>query len=144
MEFAFNRRRADNSYFYVGAIVLEAISVVMVGAAVGGVARFLVTHFFSSLSQHHGFPYGTLIVNVVGSFVVGYVLASVAGHQHDGWRLLIATGFCGGFTTFSAFAFETMAYHQEGRLAMMALNIALNNVVGMLALVCGAWMHKNS
>lgn len=124
--------------------MLEAITLVMVGAAAGGVARFLVTHFSSDWSQHHGFPYGTLIVNVAGCFLVGYVLTWVADHQHDRWRLLAATGFCGGFTTFSAFAFETMTYYRDGRFMMMALNIGLNNVLGMLALVCGVWMHQNS
>jgi fluoride exporter len=144
MEFAFNRRRADDSYFYVGAGMPEAITLVMVGAAVGGIVRFLVTHFFSEWSQHHGFPYGTLVVNVVGSFLVGYVLTWATDNHNDRLRLLAATGFCGGFTTFSAFAFETMAYYRDNRFMMMALNVALNNVIGMLALVCGVWIHHNS
>jgi len=124
--------------------MLQAIGLVMLGAAVGGVARFLVTNFSSDLSHHHGFPYGTLIVNVLGSFLAGYVLTWVSDHDHDRWRLLAATGFCGGFTTFSAFAFETMAYYKEGRLTMMALNVGLNNALGLFALVCGVWLHQNS
>ena len=124
--------------------MLEAIVLVMIGAAVGGAARFLTTNFTSGLSQHHGFPYGTLIVNIVGSFLVGYVLTWVADHDHDRWRLLMATGFCGGFTTFSAFTFETMNYFHEGRFALMSANIALNNVLSCVALLVGIWLHQNS
>ena len=124
--------------------MLEAIALVMIGAAAGGAARFLVTHFSSDLSHHHGFPYGTLIVNVIGSLLVGYVLTWVADHDHDRWRLLAATGFCGGFTTFSAFTFETMAYFREGRLTAMAANMVLNNVLACVALLAGVWLHQNS
>jgi len=124
--------------------MLEAIILVVIGAAAGSAARFLVTHFSSDLSHHHGFPYGTLIVNVVGSVLVGYVLTWVADHEHDRWRLLAATGFCGGFTTFSAFAFETMAYFREGRLTAMAANMVLNNVLACVALLAGVWLHQNS
>jgi CrcB protein len=124
--------------------MLEALALVMLGAAAGGAARFLITNFSSDLSHHHGFPYGTLIVNVAGCFLVGYVLTWVADHEHDRWRLLMATGFCGGFTTFSAFAFETMAYFREGQLVAMIGNVVLNNVLGFVALLAGIWLHKTS
>ena len=69
----------------------------MLGGAFGSAARYLATHISSDLSKHHGFPFGTLLVNVVGSMAVGYVLTWSADHAHDRWRLLAATGFCGGF-----------------------------------------------
>ncbi|HYE24525.1 MAG TPA: fluoride efflux transporter CrcB [Clostridia bacterium] len=122
--------------------MFEAILLVMAGAAVGGAARFLVTHSFFELSNHHAFPFGTLIVNVVGSFAVGYVLTWSADHTHDRWRLLAATGFCGGFTTFSAFAYESMAYFRQGQLGMLALNMILNNTLAPLALMWGIRLHR--
>lgn len=122
--------------------MLESLLYVSLGAVIGACARFLVTHASSQLSQHHGFPYGTLIVNIVGSFVVGYVLTWSADHTHDRWRLFAATGFCGGFTTFSAFAFESMQYFHAGRYFTFAANIALNNAASLLAVVAGIAAHR--
>lgn len=114
---------------------------VAAGAIVGALARFLVTNVSSEISHHHGFPYGTLIVNVVGSFIVGYVLTWTADHTHDHWRLLAATGFCGAFTTFSAFAYESLAYWHQGRYAIFLANIGLNNALCILAVGLGIWLH---
>jgi len=121
--------------------MLTNILCVAAGAIVGALARFLVTNVSSEISHHHGFPYGTLIVNVVGSFIVGYVLTWTADHTHDHWRLLAATGFCGAFTTFSAFAYESLAYWHQGRYAIFLANIGLNNALCILAVGLGIWMH---
>jgi CrcB protein len=114
---------------------------VAAGAIVGALARFLVTNISSEISHHHGFPYGTLIVNVIGSFIVGYVLTWTADHTHDHWRLLAATGFCGAFTTFSAFAYESLAYWHQGRYAIFLANIGLNDALCILAVGLGIWLH---
>jgi fluoride exporter len=124
--------------------MLQAIGLVMLGGAFGAVARYLVTHAFSQVSTHRGFPIGTLLVNVLGSFAVGYVLTWTADHSHDRWRLLAATGFCGGFTTFSAFAYETMVYWHNGEMMLLALNIGLNNFLSFVALLLGIAAHKGS
>ena len=120
----------------------QALCLVMLGGAVGAAARYLVTHFFSEASLHRGFPLGTLLVNVLGSLLVGYVLTWSADHAHDRWRLLMATGFCGGFTTFSAFAYESMVYLHSGELMMLALNVSLNNVLSFAALLLGIRLHR--
>jgi CrcB protein len=115
---------------------------VALGAIVGGLARYFITHFSSQVT-HHGFPYGILLVNVIGCFIVGYVLTWTASdHTQDHWRLLAATGFCGAFTTFSAFAFESMSYWHSGRTGMFFLNFGLNNVLCMLAVTLGIWAHN--
>jgi fluoride exporter len=128
--------------FDVGvSAMLKAIIVVMVGGALGSAARFLVTHLSSDLSRHHGFPFGTLVVNILGSFAVGCILTWSSDHSRDHWRLLAATGFCGGFTTFSAFTYETMAYLNSGRFILFAVNIALNNMLSFFAVLFGIRLH---
>jgi len=113
-----------------------------IGAVLGAILRYLVTHFSSEISQHRGFPYGTLIVNVAGSLIVGFVLTWTADHTHDHWRLFVATGFCGAFTTFSAFAHESMGYFRDGRLGTFALNVVLNNFLCMAAVVLGTYLRE--
>ena len=113
-----------------------------IGAIFGAILRFLITHYSSELSHHHGFPYGTLLVNVLGSLIVGYVLTWSADHEHDYWRLFAATGFCGAFTTFSAFAYENLAYWHEGRIGAFLINLLLNNFLCVLAVALGIRLHN--
>ena len=114
-----------------------------VGAVLGAILRFLITHYSSELSHHHGFPYGTLLVNVLGSLLVGWVLTWSADHEHDYWRLFAATGFCGTFTTFSAFAYESLGYWHQGRTGMFLLNLVLNNALCLVAVSLGIWLHNS-
>ena len=79
-------------------------------------------------------PVGTLLINVTGSFVLGVVTElALGGVLDDAWRLVIGTGLCGGFTTFSTASFETVRLVQERRYALGAMN-----AVGMLVLAVGA------
>ena len=112
---------------------------ISIGAVLGACARFAVTHYSSVKTAHHGFPYGTLFVNVTGSLLAGFVLAYAAGRaQLDSrWQLFLVTGFCGAYTTFSAFAFETVSYAQEGRWGLFALNFILNNALCLAAVLVG-------
>lgn len=85
------------------------------------------------------FPYGTLAINVLGSFVVGFFIAWTTERvlADPRWRLLVVVGFCGGFTTFSSYAYETMAYFEQGQWALMATNIVANNLLSLGAAVAG-------
>ena len=124
--------------------MLENILYVSLGAIVGAIARFLITHYSTEFTQGHAFPCGTLIVNVAGCFLVGYILTWTADHDHDRWRLLMATGFCGAFTTFSAFAYESMAYWHQGKIGYFLLNLMMTNVFCMAGVMLGIWFHGAS
>ena len=85
------------------------------------------------------FPYGTLTINVLGSFVLGFFLVWTSERVmvDPRWRLLVAVGFCGGYTTFSSYAYETMAFFQQGQWALLATNFVANNLLACAAVVAG-------
>jgi CrcB protein len=124
--------------------MLENVFYVAMGAILGAVARYAITHFSSEATQHAGFPVGTLAVNVLGSFIVGWVLTWTADHSHDRWRLFASVGFCGAFTTFSAFAFESMVYWREGKIALFTANLVANNILSCLAVVAGVFVRSRA
>jgi CrcB protein len=84
------------------------------------------------------FPYGTLSVNILGCFLIGLVFAlSDRGGLSQDWRLFLATGICGGFTTFSAFSNETLALLRDGQFLYAGLYVTLSVVLGLLATFFG-------
>jgi CrcB protein len=112
---------------------------IALGAVAGASARYLVSGYvartFASV-----FPYGTLVINITGSFVLGFFLI-LAGERvllDPRWRLLIAIGFCGSYTTFSSYAFESVAYFEQGQWLLLALNIITSNALCLAAVLAGA------
>lgn len=104
---------------------------VFVGGAIGAPARYLIDRWIQSRHDLR-FPFGTLLINAVGSLILGIIAGGVARH---GWsahtQALVGTGFCGGLTTFSTFSVETVELMQ-GRLAVRATGyLALSCVVGV-------------
>ena len=85
------------------------------------------------------FPYGTLTINVLGSFVVGFFMVWTTERVliDPRWRLLVVVGFCGGYTTFSSYAYETMAFFERGQWSLMAVNFLSNNLLACLAALAG-------
>jgi fluoride exporter len=111
---------------------------VALGAIVGANLRYILSRLAARL-MGPVFPYGTLLINVTGSFIVGWFMIWTTERVlvDPRWRLLIVIGFCGGFTTFSSYAFETMAYFEQGQWSLMATNIIANNLLSLLAAVAG-------
>jgi len=85
------------------------------------------------------FPYGTLAINIVGSFIVGlFVVWTTERVLVDPrWRLLVVVGFCGSFTTFSSYAFETMSFFEHGQWGLMVINIVSNNLLCLVGALGG-------
>jgi fluoride exporter len=117
---------------------LNDILVISLGAIVGANARWIISRWAARLLGPV-FPYGTLMINVSGSFIVGFFMiwATERVLLDPRWRLLIVIGFCGAFTTFSSFAFETMAYFEQGQWLLMATNFLSNNVLCLGAALAG-------
>jgi CrcB protein len=103
---------------------------ISVAAVVGANLRYLLSRL-AALELGSVFPYGTLFINILGSFIVGlFVIWTTERALVDPrWRLLVVVGFCGSFTTFSSYAFETMAYFEQGQWGLVLANILSNNIL---------------
>ena len=111
-----------------------------VGSAIGGVARYWTSGI---IAVHFGetFPSGTLVVNVLGSLIIGFVatLTSPDGRMFVGsdMRVFIMLGLCGGYTTFSSFSIQTLALLRDGELLRAAVNVVLSVALCLLAVWLG-------
>jgi fluoride exporter len=112
--------------------------VVSLGAIVGANLRYILSRYVAKVLGPV-FPYGTLIINISGSFIVGWFMIWTTERVlvDPRWRLLVIVGFCGGFTTFSSYAFECMAYFAQGQWLLMTVNVFANNLLCMAAAIAG-------
>ena len=114
-----------------------ALFAVMFGGAIGSACRWWIGLRLNALFAH--IPLGTLLVNLVGGFVIGLALGLFA--RYPGldvqWKLLLVTGFCGGFTTFSTFSAEVVTLLQSGRLGWAALTITIHVLGSLLLTLAG-------
>jgi fluoride exporter len=119
------------------SIVLDFLAV-SAGAVAGANLRYWMSRYAARLLGPV-FPYGTLAINVLGSFVLGFFLVWTTERAvvDPRWRLLIAVGFCGGYTTFSSYAYETMAFFEHGQWMLMAANFVSNNLLACAAVLAG-------
>lgn len=103
---------------------------ISVAAIVGANLRYLISRL-AARELGPVFPYGTLTINIVGSFIVGFFVIWTTERVlvDPRWRLLVVVGFCGSFTTFSSYAFETMAYFEQGQWGLMLTNVFSNNLL---------------
>lgn len=111
---------------------------ISIAAIVGANLRYLLSRL-AARELGPVFPYGTLFINIVGSFIVGFFVIWTSERVliDPRWRLLVVIGFCGSFTTFSSYAFETMAYFEGGQWGLMLINIFSNNVLCLGAALAG-------
>ena len=110
---------------------------VCLGAAAGAPTRYLVDRAVQA--RHDSvLPWGTVVVNVVGSFVLGLLLGTASAHAvPDAVVLVVGTGLCGALTTWSTFGYETFRLLEDGAFRPAAANVATSLVVGTVAAICG-------
>ena len=115
------------------------IFIVGIGGFIGSTLRYLVAGWAQQLSKSLDFPYGTLTVNLIGCFVIGFLgqLAEARGILASEARLLVFIGLLGGFTTFSSFGNDTLNLARSGQMLNALTNVAVNVVFGLLLVWLG-------
>jgi CrcB protein len=117
---------------------------VAAGGAIGAVLRYALGDLLTRMIGH-GFPWGTLMINILGSFLMGAVVASwskMPSLPQEGY-LFLAVGILGGFTTFSAFSLETVRLWEQGNAAACFIYVMSSVLVSILALICAMWWVRS-
>jgi CrcB protein len=122
---------------------MNNIFLIAIGGALGSVSRYGCQRWIYQWHPHP-FPFGTFAVNIAGSLLIGifYAVSEKGNLMNPDWRLFLTTGFCGGFTTFSTFSFETVSLLREGDYAYALTYILLSVVLGVIAVALGILIIK--
>ena len=123
---------------------INDLLLVFFGGGLGCVSRYVVTTSIGSVAGTV-FPFGTLVVNITGSFIMGFLmmLAISASLLPENIRLLLAVGFLGGFTTFSSFSMETLVLLKGDSFFYASANIAANVLLGLAAAWLGTLLARS-
>ena len=121
---------------------MRILLMIGIGSFIGGIGRYLITLFVQNkfLST---FPYGTFAVNVIGCFLIGVIYAlSDRGNLNVEWKLFLATGVLGGFTTFSSFSNESLSMMRDGQYLNAFAYVSLSVILGLAATFIGISLTK--
>lgn len=121
---------------------MKQILLVFVGGGFGSALRFIIGKWLNS--SNDGIPYGTFAANIVGSLLIGIILGMAAKNDSltESQTLILATGFCGGFTTFSTFAYENHVFLKSGDFTSFAIYTIASFAIGFLAVFLGMYLVK--
>lgn len=121
---------------------MKQLVFVFIGGGVGSIARYLLARYLNSTSD--GIPYGTFLANVLGSLLIGIILGLAAKNEavNSNQTLLLATGFCGGFTTFSTFAYENHVFLKAGDFTSFFLYAVGSFALAFIAVFSGIYFVK--
>ena len=121
---------------------MKQLLLVFLGGGLGSCLRYVFSTFFNS--SNTGIPYGTFLANIVGSLIIGIILGIAAKNEtlSQNTILFLATGFCGGFTTFSSFAYENHVFLKTGDFTAFALYTIGSFIIGFAAVFFGIWLVK--
>jgi len=121
---------------------MKGLLLVFLGGGLGSSLRYWIGLYLNSYKS--GIPYGTFAANIIGSLIIGIVLGLSLKNNYlsNNTILFLATGFCGGFTTFSAFAYENHLFLKSGDLMSFALYTIASFILGFAAVFFGMWVVK--
>ncbi|MBT0608259.1 fluoride efflux transporter CrcB [Aequorivita echinoideorum] len=121
---------------------MKQLALVFIGGGLGSALRFWISKYLNSFEN--GIPYGTFAANILGSFLIGIILGLALKNNSLSTNtvLFLATGFCGGFTTFSTFAYENHLFLKSGDFFTFALYTIASFVIGFAAVFFGMWLVK--
>jgi len=121
---------------------VKQLLLVFLGGGIGSVLRFIIGKYLNS--PESGFPYGTFAANIIGSLLIGIILGLAVKQNtlSENQILFLATGFCGGFTTFSTFAYENHLFLKSGDFTSFAIYTIASFVIGFLAVFAGIFLVK--
>lgn len=119
---------------------MKQLLLVFIGGGAGSVLRYFIGKALNS--SQTGIPYGTFAANILGSLLIGIILGLAAKNETitQNHTLLLATGFCGGFTTFSTFAYENHVFLKSGDFTSFALYTIASFIIGFLAVFAGIYI----
>ena len=122
---------------------MKHILLVFLGGGIGSAIRYAIGNFFKATSK--GFPWGTFSVNIIGSLLIGVFMGLALKNSNfsENQTLLLVTGLCGGFTTFSAFAYENQQFLKEGDLTSFAIYTLGSISLGILSVFLGLVISKS-
>ncbi|NND88893.1 MAG: fluoride efflux transporter CrcB [Flavobacteriaceae bacterium] len=120
---------------------MKSVLLVFLGGGIGSALRYLIGIW---LKNGTGFPSATFLVNMVGSFLIGVLMGWIIRNTNtsSSFALLLITGVCGGFTTFSAFALENYQFFKNGNFTMLSLYVGGSLIIGILLVGLGIWFSK--
>ncbi|MDX1278156.1 fluoride efflux transporter CrcB [Oceanihabitans sediminis] len=121
---------------------MKQLLLVFLGGGFGSVLRYIIGKYLNS--TENGIPYGTFLANILGSLLIGCILGYALKNNtlSSNQTLLLATGFCGGFTTFSTFAYENHLFLKTGDFTSFAIYTIASFVLGFLAVFFGMFLVK--
>ena len=116
--------------------------IIIIGGGIGSLFRYFTTQIVNT-AFNNKFLFGTIVVNCIGALLIGFLINIFDTYSLNmKWKLFIITGFLGGYTTFSAYSYETVNYMLNGNIKYTIINILVSNILCIVFVFIGIWFNK--